>query len=119
MYLLIYVFCSLPIYRINFSQIPKVVYIWLSHLKQPVYHNTHNETNKLTHNKEQSTPTVTVTENEGMNGETETEGDREPDVDDRNVNPNKPRTRILDSKDHVLTASVTQQFYLAQSWIDI
>ena len=47
------------------------------------------------------------------------EGDREPDVDDRNVNPNKPRTRILDSKDHVLTASVTQQFYLAQSWIDI
>ena len=75
----------MPIYRINFSQIPKVVYIWLSHLKQHVYHNTHNETNKLTHNKEQSTPTVTVTENEGMNGETETEGDREPDVDDSNV----------------------------------
>ena len=113
MYLLIYLFCSLPIYRINFSQIPKVVYIWLSHLKQPVYHNTHNETNKLTHNKEQSTSTVTVTENEGMTGETETE------VDDRNVNPNKLKTRMLDSKDHVLTASVTQQFYLAQSWIDI
>lgn len=40
-------------------------------------HNTHNETNKLTHNKEQSTPTVTVTENEGMNGETETDRGRQ------------------------------------------